>query len=372
MLRTPGYPAFILLAGERPRIVLTAQILMGAAIAPLLIVLALRSGLSWGPACATGFVWAGHPALVVADNMLLTEALFNGLGVAGIWLASSRHAAAPWAGGLTIGAASLVRTVGLIWLVWAVPFASARISRRAATVVFAVAMVFPVAWAARNYSTGNGFRVSVVTDQNLLVPMTAYVLAEARGEDWSARWQAYARELGAELESRVAPGEDVYRAARALALSHFAGQPGAVARVQGKSWLKLAVDHSLTDASRLVGAPLPPSGLFSARILREPAQVSPSTWVRLALAGPWMLLNAALALLAAAGLVLAVLRRDVLLLPACLMILLFAVSVGGLGLERFRLPMLPGMLLLAGSVLHATIARLQAPAPRAEEPAALA
>lgn len=372
MLRTPGYPAFILLAGERPRIVLTAQILMGAAIAPLLIVLALRSGLSWGPACATGFVWAGHPALVVADNMLLTEALFNGLGVAGIWLASSRHAAAPWAGGLTIGAASLVRPVGLIWLVWAVPFASARISRRAATVVFAVAMVFPVAWAARNYSTGNGFRVSVVTDQNLLVPMTAYVLAEARGEDWSARWQAYARELGAELESRVAPGEDVYRAARALALSHFAGQPGAVARVQGKSWLKLAVDHSLTDASRLVGAPLPPSGLFSARILREPAQVSPSTWVRLALAGPWMLLNAALALLAAAGLVLAVLRRDVLLLPAGLMILLFAVSVGGLGLERFRLPMLPGMLLLAGSVLHATIARLQAPAPRAEEPAALA
>jgi prepilin signal peptidase PulO-like enzyme (type II secretory pathway) len=201
-------------------------------------------------------------------------------------------------------------------------------------------------WAARNAATGNGARVSTVGEMNLYFYGAAYVISENRGEDWFTSWPARVDELTWRLAGKLQPGEDVFARARREALAELSANPGTTARVALKSQLKLGVDHSAPLAAGLYGVEYRPSGFFS-DLLRGRFDASKLSVGGLA-ALPWSALNVLIVLGAGAGLIRAAGRRRWALVLACLVpIVLFSAATFPVGLERFRLPFMPFLFVLA-------------------------
>src|SRR5262249_13444610 len=153
-------------------------------------------------------------------------------------------------------------------------------------------------------------------------------------------------ELSQRLAVKVQPGEDVYSVARREALVELKANPGTTTKVALKSQVKLGVDHSAPLAAGLYGVKYEPSGFFS-DLLRGNFDTSKfSAWGLIAL--PWSALNALVVLLAAVGVIRAAIRRKWALVFACLVpIVLFSGATFPVGLERFRLPFMPFLFILA-------------------------
>ena len=124
------------------------------------------------------------------------------------------------------------------------------------------------------------------------------------------------------------------------------------AKVAAKSQVKLGIDHSAGLAAGLYGVEYKPSGFFS-DVLRGKLDTSKlSVWGLIAL--PWTALNALVAILAAVGLVRSALRRRWALVFACLIpVVLFSLATFPVGLERFRLPFMPFLFVLAACAVWA-------------------
>lgn len=349
--RTPGYPLFLATFGGTSglRVAYLVQCLLGAFAALCLVRIALALGCRPRAALAAGWLWALHPAVVTHDVLPLTESLFGSLALVG--LAATTRTTTP-AGrvlpGLLIGFTALVRPLGLLYLPTALILGWKTAPRKwlAAGVTVAVAVLPSAAWAARNASAGNGPRVSTVGELNLYYYGAAYVASETRGDDWLASWPVRVEELTERLAGKLQPGQDVFALARSEALAEFKANPGTTAKVAAKSEVKLCIDHSAGAAAGLYGVEYKPSGFFS-DVLRGKLDASKlSAWGLIAL--PWTALNALVALLAAAGLVRAVLRRKWALVFACLIpVALFSLATFPVGLERFRLPFMPFLFVLA-------------------------
>jgi hypothetical protein len=157
-------------------------------------------------------------------------------------------------------------------------------------------------------------------------------------------------ELEQRLAGKLQPGQDVFAAARGEALAEFKSHPGTTAKVLAKSEVKLLIDHSAGLAAGLYGVGYKPSGFFS-DLLRGRLDTSKlSVWGLIAL--PWTALNGLIALLAGVGLVRAARHRRWALVFACLVpVVLFSLATFPVGLERFRLPFVPFLFILAASAV---------------------
>jgi hypothetical protein len=211
----------------------------------------------------------------------------------------------------------------------------------------------PVLWALRNQAVGEGFRLTSVGDLNLLYYTAAYSISEGRDEDWLQSWPNRVQELTDRLSGKLQPGEDVVTAARRLALDEIRSRPGTVARVQTKSWLKLFFDHSLSTLANTLGLSYQPSGLFSALLSGEdsspPRQQGNSLALRIA-ALTWMSLNVLITLAAFSGIVQAIRKHQWrMLIFGGITVLLFTLATGSVGLERFRMPMMLPLFILAAN-----------------------
>jgi hypothetical protein len=356
--RTPGYSVFlaaIRMSVDDLRVVLVVQCFLGALLACAVALIAHGLGVPAFGAWLAGLLWAVHPALVLYDELILSESLFNAAAVGGLLLLTRRAPAAVLFGGVFLGLATLVRPLGFLYLPAAAVLLWKREGHRfpAIAVTVLLALAPSALWAWRNQSVGEGFRVSTVGDVNLLYYTAGYAFSEERGEDWLRSWPARVEELSAKLQQRLVPGEDVFLSARRLALDEIQARPVAVARVYAKALVKLAVDHSFGDMARLLGISYQPSGLFSRLVLRESsaaAGTSPALWATLG----WVSFNLAIMIGSLVGAVVALRRRSWGLLFACLLpIALFALATGSVGLERFRLPMLLPLLVLVGNTAGA-------------------
>ncbi len=368
--RTPGYPAFLALFGGTNglRVAYLAQCLIGAFASLCLVRIALTMGCRPRAALVAGWLWALHPAVVTADVLPLTESLFGSLALVG--LALSAHKVTP-AGrvlpGLCIGFTALVRPLGLLYLPTAIILGWRTASRKwlAAGAMVLAAVVPAAVWAARNASTGNGPRVSTVGEMNLYYYGAAYVISESRGEDWFTSWPARVDQLTARLAGKLEPGADVFALARKEALAELKANPITTAKVAAKSQVKLAIDHSAPLAAGLYGVEYKPSGFFS-DLLRGKFDSSKLT-LRGLIALPWSALNALITLLAVLGAVRAALRRRWALVFACTIpIVLFSAATFPVGLERFRLPFMPFLFVLAVCAIWPP-ERAAPPAPAAEK-----
>jgi hypothetical protein len=358
--RTPGYPAFLAVIeslGGNVRAVLAIQCLMGASMACLAAFISQSLGLSARGAFLVGLFWALHPGLIVFDAVLLTESLFNGVIVIALFSACRfRPPLCLIGAGILLGVATLVRPLGLLYIPAALAVAWPRMSSRfLGTAILVVAAGLPPAtWALRNQAMGEGFRLTTVGDLNLLYHTAAYAISEERGEDWLQSWPPRVEELTDKLGSRLKPGEDVVAAARRLALDEVRTRPGMVARVQAKSWLKLFFDHSLPTVADSLGLFYQPSGLFNDLLSSDDTtssrQQESSPALRIA-ALTWMSLDALIALAALAGVVQALRKHQWrILIFSGVSILLFTLATGSVGLERFRLPMMLPLFVLAANL----------------------
>jgi hypothetical protein len=363
--RTPGYPLFIALIQELGggiRTILVVQCLLGSLLACMVASVARMLGLSIRGAVLAGVIWALHPGLIVFDCVILTESLFNTAAVTALLFAGRVRSPLGLAVcGVLLGLATLVRPLGLLYVPAALALAWPGLRWRwlAIPSLILAAGLPPSLWAWRNASVGEGFRVTTVPEVNLLFYTTAYGISEERGEDWLQSWPNRVNELTLQLKSRLTRGEDVPKAARGLALKELAARPSAVAKVEAKALIKLALDHSVGTAADLLGISYRPSGLFSHWVLREPAgdEGSGETANRgmgetgrvLALA--WTGINFILSVAALMALIAAIRRQRWRLLTAGgLTLLLFVIATGSVGLERFRMPMMLPILLLACSL----------------------
>jgi hypothetical protein len=372
--RTPGYPAFIAVIeslGGKVRAVLAIQCLMGAAMACLAAFIGQSLGLSVRGAFLVGLFWALHPGLIVFDAVLLTESLFNAVVVIALFSACRfRPPLCLIGAGVLLGVATLVRPLGLLYVPAVLAVAWPRLPSKflGMMILVVAAGLLPGLWAFRNQVRGEGLRLTTVGDLNLLYYTAAYAFSEEHREDWLQSWPAHVEELTDKLGSRLKPEEDVVAAARRLALDEIRNRPGMVARVQAKSWLKLFFDHSLPTVADTLGLSYQPSGLFSALLSGEdaspPRQASgacerPDTGVitdpaRLSLriaALTWMGLNALIALAALAGIIQALRKHQWrILIFGGVSILLFTLATSSVGLERFRLPMMLPLFVLAANL----------------------
>lgn len=355
--RTPGYPFFIAaiqtLTGD-VRAVLVVQCILGALLACLVAGIAAALGIPRHGALAAGLLWAFHPGLITFDLVFMTECLFNICVVAGLFVATRSRSALGFAvAGLLIGAAGLVRPLGLLYLpaALALVWPNAR-SRLAAGGLVALLAVVPSAlWAARNYTVGEGYRVSWVGDATSLFYFASYPISEERGEDWLGAWPRRNQELLARLGQRIEPGDDVFTQARRLAAEEMRARPTAVARVLAKSQVKLYLDHSLPVLCDLLGIPYQSSNLFARLGLGQQVAAEIKSPALLAVALGWVLLNVAIVLAALVGLGRALKRRSYQLLIVCgLTMTLFMVATMSQGLERFRMPVMLPLVLLIGSL----------------------
>lgn len=356
--RTPGYPAFLAaieMFGGNQRAILLVQCILGALQAPMVVAIGLAFGLSRRGALLAGWLWALHPGLVTFDSLVLTESLFNFCITAGLFAAARPSSLAKLASaGILLGLATLVRPVGFAFLPAAFVLVWPRVPGRwLALAGITVTALLPAAlWASRNHASGAGWRTSTMAEIKLLYYDAAYSISEESGEDWLTSWPQRVNELSTKLGTRLAPGEDVFAAAQTLAIEEITARPVSFARVQAKALTKLAVDHSVAPLAAQLNLRYQGTGLFSWLMSGQTATGTGTAWPLLVAAALWMLFNALLALACLVGLLRAIWRKETRLLLGCgVPLILLALATGSVGLERFRLPLLLPMLLLAGSLL---------------------
>jgi hypothetical protein len=233
-----------------------------------------------------------------------------------------------------------------------------RSSRAVAIIILAIAAFLPpTLWAFRNQAVNEGFRVTTVGDLNLLYYTAAYAISEERREDWLESWPTRVDGLTNRLSRRLKPGEDVVTAVRRLAWDQIRQRPKSVLKIQAKSWLKLFVDHSLPTAAETLGIAYRPSGLFSNLIMNsEPRPQGPqgNSIATSILALGLMSINGLIAVAAVVGTNRALHRHDWrLFIFGVVSILLFTLATGSVGLERFRMPMMLPLLVLAACLFSA-------------------
>jgi hypothetical protein len=158
-----------------------------------------------------------------------------------------------------------------------------------------------------------------------------------------------------------------------LALEELAARPTSVAKVEAKSLVKLALDHSAGTAADVLGLSYQPTGLFSRLVLRQAASgegdgepvkraMGESATPMMVAALSWTGFNLVLSLAALAGLFGAFRRFSWRILVAGgLTLLFFVIATGSVGLERFRLPMLLPIALLAASLSKSNVGRISNP-----------
>jgi hypothetical protein len=358
--RTPGYPAFIgliELLGGGIRAVLLIQCLLGAALPCFAASIGRSLGLSVRGSFLIGLLWAIHPGLIVFDGSLLTESLFNAVVLTGLFLACRvRSLWGVLGAGLLLGLATLVRPLGYLYVPAALTLAWPRLwSKWIGMLILTLATGLPpVLWAFRNQAVDEGFRVTTVGDLNILYYTAAYCISEERREDWLQSWPVRVEGLTNRLGRRLHQGEDVVIAARRLAWDEIRSRPGSVVKVQAKSWFKLFLDHSMDTLAGTLGLPYQPSGLFSALVLdRNPAPKREQGSIAMRIgAVAWMILNALIVLAALVGANRAIHDRQWRhLIFGVLTILLFTLATGSVGLERFRMPMMLPLFVLAANCI---------------------
>jgi Dolichyl-phosphate-mannose-protein mannosyltransferase len=371
VFRPPGYPFFLAVFEAMSldlRWALLCQCVLGGCLTWAVLSLAWSLNFSRSATILAGLLWAFHPGLIVFDDMLLTESLFNIFSVAGFFVAARAPARYSWLGsGILIGLAGLVRPLALLYepLLLAVALKQGRLRWTTAAGQLLLILIPSGAWAARNYAVGEGFRVSTVPDVNLLYYSAAYSISEERGEDWGASWPHRIEELSEKLGTRLQPGEDVSSAGRRLALEELEARPRAYASVQAKSAAKLFVDHSLGGVYNQLGQTYVSTGLFSRLVLRQGNDANVGSISIMILAGGWMALNALICLAALVGAIRGLRARLRVFVIACgLTLVLFTLATASVGLERMRMPMMLPLVLLSGLALQsrgATTTALESP-----------
>lgn len=174
-LRTPGYPLLLALFGARTLPVILMQHLLNAFLTAGIYLLVLYR-CDRGPALIASLLFALDVPTIHYANKLLTETLFTTLLYVVFVLALQRPR--PVVMGLLAGLLVLLRPIALLYCIaLALHFMARRIPKRQLLIFLAVSIVLPGAWAMRNRVQVGVFTVSSIGDFNLLTYRAAGAMA---------------------------------------------------------------------------------------------------------------------------------------------------------------------------------------------------
>ena len=177
VLRTPGYPMFLVPFLSNYRTVIYIQALMGT----LVCLLAARftaKRFGWTSALVAAMIIAVDVPTILASKELLTEALFQLLFTIAIFSALAGYA---FSSGILLGATALVRPVAEPMITMIVlPFILVK-RWRGAAVAAGMAILVICAWAYRNHNVAGVFTLTVEGSMNLYSYTVPGILARHDG-----------------------------------------------------------------------------------------------------------------------------------------------------------------------------------------------
>ena len=366
---TPGYPVFLLLSES-----LTGTTLVGVGFVQLFLTGCACLALWWVGArlgsqtvgLAAAVLYATSPSTALWSLTIMSETLFAFLLVTALaaWIAASTGSRPIWGlvAGLGLGAASLVRPIGLplvpLWAglgLVAVSRASGRSAsylRVAFLVVGSIALVAP--WVLRNWNTTGRLTFADVPRDTFVRFNLAYVVAEAEG---ISRDEAASR-LSATVDSWDDALDIVERNPGIFLRQQMNGIRRSLIGVESGVWARqLGYDIERQGSFEILPAILAASPVEALGRLRTLLDDRETVWLT-----SLMLLAVAhmgvLYILGGAGLV-SVLRKPSLRRADWVLVALSAVFLlvvpGAAGQARFRIPAEPFLALLGGAGLNALI-----------------
>ncbi len=352
LTRTPVFPLFVAgcysLAGHRPALAVLAQV--GFAVATVLLLGALGRRFFTAPAALAGAaLLALDPSSIRFATLLLSETLFTSLFLGSLFclLAYLRTPGWGWltAAALLTGLAILCRPIAVFWPAALLPGALlvARRERRwrplGHYLVFLLAVAAVVGpWVVRNACVGGLPVLTTVRGINLYYHRAAAVVAERQGVSFDEAQSLLARRLREAVEREHLTPAQEYRLMERSGEEIIAAAPREYLGAQGHGMTNLF----LPEPRRL---PIPGLSLAGAYWL----EIGFLTVVYgLGLVGlGWGLCRPG--------------RLRFLLLSAVLVY--FAVLSGPEAYDRFRVPLMPAIALLAGVGLTALSAPLRRQLP---------
>ena len=193
VMRTPGYPLFLVPFLEHYKLAILAQAVLGALVCVYVAKFLARRGDSLAGILAALFVAADVPTILNSKE-LITEALFQAVLTPAILSALDGSALVS---GAMLGLAALIRPVGevLVPLI-AIPFCAAGNWRRAA-IALVLPMLIVAFWAIRNDRVAGVLTLTVEGPMNLYLYTAPAVVARHDNISADDAWSSFDRELRA-------------------------------------------------------------------------------------------------------------------------------------------------------------------------------
>jgi len=342
-MRTPGYPLLLAAFGTKTLPVIVLQHLLNVALCAGIYLVARRR-VSRFAGIVAGLLLAFDTPTIHLANKILTETLFTAvLFIVFVLALDARHLLA--AGALT-GALVLIRPVAIAYfVVLAAFFVWQRIRWQQVATFVCISLVLPIAWAARNAFHTGVFTVASISGTNLMIHRAAGTLAILDGGDFKNALKRHQSELKAQADAEVLANEDVENAedvdhavmaryAARIAWPIILAHPLAYTVLTARG---IAVNFLDSDADAIVIVSRLPPLLVRALVTA---------------------FTAALFLLAAFG-VGVMWRRDrpLALLIAMTVAYFILISAGGESEYRFRVPIMPQVVIAAAAGVEAMTRR---------------
>ena len=196
VLRTPGYPVFLIFFLSNFRWAIAAQALIGALMSILVGRFASRHYGRLAGIVAAAFVAIDIPTILIGKE-LMAEPLFQALATVAIFASLE---GAGIMSGATVGIATLVRPVGLVLVPVVVVADFVRGGWRAAAPALGIALLIIGGWAAHNYRETGDLTLSVGGGYNLYQRTAPAIIARHDRITLAAA----AASLDRELDSAIA------------------------------------------------------------------------------------------------------------------------------------------------------------------------
>jgi 4-amino-4-deoxy-L-arabinose transferase-like glycosyltransferase len=304
-----------------------------------------------------GILWALAPLPAVFSGILETEILFTFLFLLALLVLAGKGWWNGLVAGLLIGIGTLVRPIGILLIPGLLPAALATekgLGRALRVATFLLGCGLALApWLIRNESVFGSATISPVGGDNLLYYNASSCLAHLKGTDWEGgkraaqqEYELYLERNSLQPESEAEKGDAAMKAAVAILLRHPI-QCAWFNTVDSLNSLRPGASYTLMFLRPgLLPTEGPPGGELS------PAMSNIADPLVLAVSATLTVFYALLYLLALGGLIWSLARKRfnvlwLILLPALL--LLYAPGLAGNA--RFRIPVEPGLCLLAAVAL---------------------
>ncbi|MDB5108272.1 MAG: rane protein of unknown function [Candidatus Binatus sp.] len=280
IFRTPGYPAFLIPFSSNCRAVIVVQALIGAFVC---LLVARYVAHRCGPAAAmlaAAIVAFDVPSILLSKE-IMAEALFQGVATAAMVVALNGEKERNRDGGLVraafvglmIGAAALVRPVGLVLIPIVALAVGFRQSWRGAAVALAISITIVGGWALRNYEQTGRFTVTIEESWNFywytapaVLERHDHISREAARDPLSAEleaaWSAEYRDSPTGVHPRPESDPALSRFMFSRAIAIILAHPIDSAIIFVRGFLKLAFEpyfvesgwHGLVAESRALSA----------------------------------------------------------------------------------------------------------------------